>query len=107
VLVGRWIVDLVLAEAYRPGAVEIMLWIALGYSINGLTTAFENRIFSLGQSARVLWPLAAGAAGNVVLSYMLVTWHGIVGAAQANCFSFVLQFFLTAIALRRALNSRQ
>jgi O-antigen/teichoic acid export membrane protein len=107
VLVGRWIVDLVLAEAYRPGAVEIMLWIALGYSINGLTTAFENRIFSLGQSARVLWPLAAGAAGNVVLSYMLVTWHGIVGAAQANCLSFVLQFFLTAIALRRALNSRQ
>jgi O-antigen/teichoic acid export membrane protein len=107
VLIGQWIVDLVLAEAYRPGAVEIMLWIALGYSINGLTTAFENRMFSLGQSARVLWPLAAGAAGNIVLSLMLIPWHGIAGAAQANCLSFGLQFFLTGIALRRALNSRQ
>jgi O-antigen/teichoic acid export membrane protein len=107
VLIGQWIVDLVLAEAYRPGAVEIMLWIALGYAINGLTTAFENRMFSLGQSARVLAPLAAGAAGNIVLSWMLVTWHGTVGAAQASCLSFGLQFLLTGIALRRVLNSRQ
>jgi O-antigen/teichoic acid export membrane protein len=105
-LVGHWIVDLVLAEAYRSGAVEIMLWIALGYAINGLTMALENRIFSLGHSARVLWPLAAGAVGNIVLSCILVTWHGTVGAAQASCLSFGLQFVLTAITLHRALGSR-
>jgi O-antigen/teichoic acid export membrane protein len=45
---GGWIVRLLLAEAYRDGAVEVMLWVGLGYSMHGLTIAFENRIFSMG-----------------------------------------------------------
>jgi O-antigen/teichoic acid export membrane protein len=107
VLLGHWIVELVLAEAYRHGAVEIMLWIALGSALNGLTTAFENRIFSLGISARVLLPLAAGAVSNIFFSYLLIQWNGIVGAAQASCLSFCLKLLLTAFLLRHALEKRK
>jgi O-antigen/teichoic acid export membrane protein len=105
-LLGDWLVALVLAEAYREGAVTIMLWIGFGYAINGLTTAFENRVFSLGHSGRVLWPLGVGAVGNIVLSYLLIPWLGVVGAAVASCLGFGVRFASTAVVLRLVLKER-
>ena len=105
-LLGPWIVALILAKSYRDGAVTIMLWVALGYAFNGFAVACENRMLSLGRSGRLLWPLAAGAAANVALSFLLVSWYGIVGAAKANCLSFGLQLLLTALFLYRLLQQR-
>ena len=83
-----------------------MLWIALGYSLNGLTLAFENRLYALGRSAASLPPLALGGILNVALSLLLVPWHGVFGAAEANALSFAARFVLTAFILFKVLKSR-
>ena len=105
-VVGKWIAWLILAEPYRAGAVGIMLWVGLGYSVSGLTSILENRMFSLGHSARILWPLTLGAVANVAFAYVLIPLNGIVGAAQSSCLSFTLQFVATAFVLQRILRRR-
>ncbi len=102
-LLGHWIVWLLLAESYRANAVEIMLWIAFGYGLNGLSQAFENRVFSLGRSAKLLSSTGLGAGSNLVFAYIFIPWHGVVGAAQASCCSFAVQLIVTAVILRNAL----
>lgn len=104
---GEWIIALLVAESYRQGAVDLMLWIAAGFTINGCNTAFENRLLSFGHSRRLMLPLLAGAIGNIVFSYWCITINGAVGAAQGNCASFVLQFTLTTVVLARAVRERR
>lgn len=98
-VLSHWIVGFILAEGYRHGAEEIVMWVALGYAIYGLTIAFENRILSLGNSLRLVWPVAVGAAGNIVLSCLFVPWYGAVGAARAACGGFALQCAITSVTL--------
>lgn len=105
-LFGDLIVDLVLARSYRSGAVQIMFWVALGYAVNGMTIAFENRIFSLGHSRKVLWPLAAGALSNIIFSCIFIPWNGATGAAQASCAGFAVRALITTVVLARALRDR-
>jgi O-antigen/teichoic acid export membrane protein len=105
-LFGQWAVTLLLSESYREGAVDIMVWIAAGYGVYGLTQVLENRLLSLGRSGQLLAPMTAGAVANVVLSMLLVPRYGIIGAARASCLSFVTQSVVTLVflicALRRA-----
>jgi len=103
-LIARWL----LAPAYRDGAVEIMLWVSLGYAVNGVTQVIESRLLSLGHSARLLLPMLLGAIANLAFSILLIRYDGIVGAAQATCASFLFQqvatlgFLLHAQRQRRA-----
>lgn len=106
-ILGNWIASLVLAESYRAGALPIMLWIAAGYAIRGLSIVCENRILSLGRSGRLVSPLAVGAVANVVLAILLVPANGAVGAAQANFASFALQFAATLLVMQRLLAERR
>ena len=102
---GDWVARLLLSESYRTGAVPVMAWVAAGFAVFGLNQAFENRLMSLGRTAQLMVPTAIGAIANVVLSLLLVRRHGILGAAQASCLSFVAQCLVTAgfmiVALRR------
>ena len=106
-LVGR----LLLAPEYRAGAVHIMIWVSLGYTIAGLTQVVENRLLSLGYSARLLLPMILGATANIVFSVILIRSNGILGAAQATCASFAVQnlatigFLLYAFRHRKAGNA--
>jgi O-antigen/teichoic acid export membrane protein len=105
-VLGEFVVQLLLAEDYRAGAVEIMVWIGLAYAIYGSTQTLENRLLSLGNSARLLVPVAMGAAANIVLSVAMIRWNGVVGAAQATCASFAIQGAITAATLYRELRAR-
>ncbi len=98
-LLGDYVARLLLAEPYRDGAVAIMMWITLGYGINGLTQVIENRLLSLHVPRRLLVPLATGGAANLAASLVLVPMNGIVGAAQASCASFAFQLAVTALLL--------
>ena len=81
---GAWIAWVVLSESYRSGSTEIMLWITFGYGIYGLTQIIECRLLSLHASARLILPLAFGGIENIVFSFALVPWVGIIGAAQES-----------------------
>jgi O-antigen/teichoic acid export membrane protein len=103
---GRFIADWVLAREYRDGAVAIMLWISLAYAIHGITQVLENRILSLSRSAHLLLPMTLGAAANLLFSILLVPWAGVIGAAQANCASFIVRALCTAALLYYARRRR-
>lgn len=105
-LLGDWLIWLAVAPAYRDGAQLLLLWIGVGFSISGLTTALENRLLSYGRSQKLLLPVAVGAVSNVIMSYALISANGTLGAAQASCFSFAAQLFCTFLVLRRAAAER-
>ena len=105
-VLGQFVVDWVLARDYRDGAVAIMLWIALAYTIYGLTQVLENRLLSLGQSVRLLPPMLIGGAANVLFSILLIPRTGAIGAAQANCASFLVRGGCTAMLLYLAFRQR-
>ena len=104
---GSVIARLLLAPAYRAGAVDIMLWVSLGYTISGVTQVVETRLMSLGYSARLLLPMALGAVANIGFSIILVRSNGIVGAAQATCASFLFQNLTTVVFLLHAQRKRR
>jgi O-antigen/teichoic acid export membrane protein len=100
-IAGNLAVYLLLAPAYREGAVTLMLWVVCGYAVSGLTQIFENRILSLGYSSRLLVPMVFGAVTNIGFSIVLVIRNGVLGAAQATCLSFVVQSLATLLVLDR------
>ncbi|MGA2188610.1 MAG: oligosaccharide flippase family protein [Steroidobacteraceae bacterium] len=104
---GALIAALLLAQGYRAGAVEIMLWVSLGYAVSGVTQIIESRMLSLGHSARLLFPMVLGAIANVTFSIFLIRRNGVIGAAQATCASFVFQNLATAGFLIQALRRRR
>jgi O-antigen/teichoic acid export membrane protein len=104
---GHWAVSLLLSESYREGAVTVMVWIAAGYNVYGLTQILENRLLSLGRSGRLLVPMASGALANVLFSVLLVPRYGVVGAARASCLSFVTQCVVTFVVLIYALRQQR
>ena len=104
---GDFVVELLLAKGYRDGATSVMMWIASGYAVYGLTQVFETRLLSLGRSAQLVAPMACGALANIGLSELLVPRHGILGAAQASCLSFVVQGLVTALIVYSALRVRR
>jgi Na+-driven multidrug efflux pump len=104
---GSLIARSLLAPAYRDGAVEIMLWVSLGYSVNSVTQVIESRLLSLGHSARLLLPMLSGAIANLAFSIVLIRYDGIVGAAQATCASFLFQHVATLGFLLHALRQRR
>ena len=96
---GRLTAQLLLAAEYRQDAVETMLWVAAAYAVAGFTQVLEHRQLSLGRSSRLLPSLAVGAVTNVAFAFLLVSHHGVVGAAQATFASFVAQALATAAFL--------
>jgi O-antigen/teichoic acid export membrane protein len=103
---GTLVARLLLAPGYRAGAVDIMLWVSFGYAVFGVTQVLENRLLSVGYSARLLLPIVLGAVANIAFSIVLIRRNGIVGAAQATCASFVFQSMATTGVLLHALRRR-
>jgi O-antigen/teichoic acid export membrane protein len=104
---GSLIARVLLAPDYRDGAVEIMLWVSMGYAVSGITQIVECRLLSLGHSGRLLLPMILGALANVLFSVVLVRRNGIIGAAQATCASFCFQNAATTVFLMHALRRRR
>jgi len=104
---GTLIARVLLAPGYRTGAVEIMLWVSLGYAVSGITQVVECRLLSLGHSARLLLPMILGAIANITFSIVLIRRNGIIGAAQATCASFIFQNLATTGFLFHALRQRR
>lgn len=105
-LAGSIVVRILLATDYRSGAVPIMVWIAVGYGIYGVTQVIETRLLSLGKSAQLIATMAAGALANIGLSVVLIPRYGTLGAARASCLSFLVQSLVTATLLFRARPAR-
>jgi O-antigen/teichoic acid export membrane protein len=100
---GHWIAGLLLADEYRGGSVNIMIWAAAACGTLGVAQVLETGLMALGRSSSLLVPSALGAASNLVFCAMLIPMHGVLGAAQASCGGFVVRLIATAVTLHASL----
>lgn len=98
-LLGPLIARLLLAPAYRDGAVPIMIWIAAAYGVQGVIQTLETRLMSLDRTIWLILPLAIGGVSNLVFSLLLIPRYGVIGAAQATTASFTVQAAVTILVL--------
>lgn len=98
-LLGPTIARLLLAPAYRDGAVPIMTWVAAAYGVQGVIQTLETRLMSLDRTFWLILPLAIGGVSNLAFSLLLIPRHGVIGAAQATAASFVVQAVVTILVL--------
>jgi O-antigen/teichoic acid export membrane protein len=94
-LFGDWVADILLAKSFRPHAGAIMAWVAFGYAFFTLGQAVENQLMARYKSGRLILPQLVGGLTNLGLALYLIPRGGIIGAAQANMGSFVVQFLAT------------
>lgn len=85
------LVSLLVGDAFRTGAVQILPWVALAAALAGLKSLHIDIAFHLGAQTRQLLASATLAAlVNVALNLLLIPSHGILGAAWATAAAFGL-----------------
>jgi O-antigen/teichoic acid export membrane protein len=84
ILFGDFASKLLLAEAYREGAPNIMCWVAAAYGVLAAALPFENRVFSFERPHKILGAKTVAAVGSLILATTLVPIWGVSGAAMAN-----------------------
>ncbi|RLB00680.1 MAG: hypothetical protein DRG83_11180 [Deltaproteobacteria bacterium] len=93
---GQQIIGLLLAESYRQGAVSLILWIGGGYLLLATAWAFDMFTYARSKTGLRAVAFAVAAVGNIVLNLYLIPRQGIMGAAWATFFTFVLYFVVMA-----------
>lgn len=99
---GPWIGQLMLDPRYRAGAPELMLWVGVGHLLYGVTQVLENRLLSLGISARLIVPSVIGGLTNIGACLVLIPMLDASGAAMAKVIAFGINCALIAVTLGRA-----
>ncbi len=76
------------------GASQFVLWIALAFAFNGMYKMIVNYLFYSKDTKIIAVMTIITALLNVGLNYVLINKFGIIGAAQATCIAFFIQFIL-------------
>jgi O-antigen/teichoic acid export membrane protein len=89
-----WFMKFLVGESFF-GATSYIIWVAIGYSFNGMYMMVTNYIF-YEEKTYLLSCMTFIAAGiNILLNYFLINAYGAIGAAQATTITFFIQFLLT------------
>lgn len=102
---GDTITKVLLSEAYRTGAAELITWITVGYSFLALAQAIEVRLLSYAASRVLIFTKLLGAVGSITAAILLIPQNGVVGAAQANAVAQGVIFLATSAMLVSVKNS--
>jgi len=89
-----WFMKFLVGESFT-NATAYIIWIALGYSFNGMYMMITNYIFYEEKTYLLSWMTIIAAVTNIILNYFLIKSFGAIGAAQATTITFLLQFILT------------
>jgi O-antigen/teichoic acid export membrane protein len=73
---------------------EVVFWIALGNSFDGMYYMVVNYIFYAYKTYMLAWITFLGGLLNVIITFILTKINGIVGAAQAYAITLFITFIL-------------
>jgi O-antigen/teichoic acid export membrane protein len=71
-------------------AVSIVPIIGLAYIFHAAYLLQLPGLYLLEKSALIPWIRGLGALSNILLNFLFIPTHGIIGAATATCISFIL-----------------
>ncbi len=94
---GDLLAALLLAESYRDGVSDLLVWIALGYACLGISYCFDLAAHGVAKTRYLMISSAVAAATNVGLNFLLVPAGGAEAAAIATAAALVL--YLACMAL--------
>ena len=73
-------------------AIVFVFWIALGFGFNGMYKMVVNYIFFIKKTYWITVSTLTTACINIALCYYMVPAFGAIGAAQATCIAFGVEF---------------
>jgi O-antigen/teichoic acid export membrane protein len=80
-----------LGKAYQEVAVLLMPWIAVAAALNGLrSTLFEVPFHLAAKTKSLVWIGGIAALANLLLNFLLIPKHGLLGAAIATVAAFAV-----------------
>ncbi|ALL13035.1 oligosaccharide flippase family protein [Caulobacter henricii] len=88
-LVAEPLVELMVGESLRAGAIQVVPWIAASGWLAGVTTYYLLQAFTLGRRTPILIvAMAVPALANLVLNLVLIPRFGLNGALWATTASY-------------------
>lgn len=93
-LSAPWILSFFVGREFTS-AYKYTVWLALGFSFNGMYYMVVNYIFYVEKTHLLAWVTSVTALTNIVLNYLLIKRFGPIGAAQASTITFFLIFILS------------
>ncbi|WP_442262234.1 hypothetical protein [Tissierella sp.] len=87
------IIQIITGEAFKESSVYV-IWIALGYSFNGMYLMVVNYIFYNGKTHILAFITFATTLLNILLNYLFIKKAGAIGAAQSTTITFLIKFIL-------------
>ena len=88
------LLGLLVGEQFRAAA-PIVVYVALGFAFGGMYYMVTNYVFFARRIARLAAVTISCGLLNVALSYWLLQWRGLVGAAQAYMLAQAALFLAT------------
>ena len=98
---GDHLAALLLAESYRAGVSDLLVWIALGYACLGVSYSFDLAAHGAAKTRYMMISSAVSAAANVGLNLLLVPAGGAEAAAIATAAALVLYMVCMAALVAR------
>ena len=91
--VGTWILPYIVDEKFY-NAKEYIVWIALGYAVQGVYKIFFPYLVHINKTAFLAFSTLLAALINIVLNYFLILYYGTIGATYATIVSFLVSAVL-------------
>ena len=102
IALGPQIIELIIGERFRTGALLVFPWVALASTISGIKAFHFDIAFHLEKTSPYLvLTVAIAAAVNIVLNLILIPAYGILGAAWATLFAYIVALVTSAWLGRR------
>ena len=86
-----------LSEVYRNEALELFLWIAIGYGFFAMSTSFDLAAYGEKRTKDMLMSYLVASSINVILNFILIPNYASKGAVIATMISLISYFFSMAI----------
>lgn len=74
---------------------QYVIWVALGYAANGMYFMVVNYIFYAEKNYYLPFITVFSAIVNIALNYLLISYNGTIGAAQATTITYAVTFLIT------------
>ena len=85
-----------LGEDFQQVGWQVMPWISVATFLMGAKAFYADLSFQIGLRTDLqIWPVAVAALLNVCLNLWWIPVYGVIGAAKATCFSYLLALVLS------------
>ena len=94
-----------LSDVYRNEAIELFLWIAIGYGFYAMSTSFDLAAYGEERTKDMLISYLVASSINVVFNFLLIPDYASKGAVIATMISLISYFFCMAVIFYTRSNS--